>query len=203
MANRKDDQFLTLRQVSSSALTRSTLIEKCDLRIAARLASTLFDYYPRNDANNPEVFLSGATKMLSDYPEAIAIAVCDISRGLPSTNKFLPSIAEIREACEREIKWHAAVVQRDARREHTAKILGDVRKAPLGSPEHKRVLKGFADLREAVEAKTPADTRPKPFTLPVHEERPMYPDQPVVATPAMQEYLGRWIEPDADDASAF
>ena len=26
---------------------------------------------------------------------------------------------------------------------------------------------------------------------------------PLVATPAMQEYLGRWIEPEADDASAF
>ena len=29
----------------------------------------------------------------------------------------------------------------------------------------------------------------------VHEERPLYADKPIVVTPAMREYLGRWIEP--------
>jgi hypothetical protein len=189
-----NDQFQTLRQASSGALTPSTRIE-CDLRIAARAATALFNCYPRNEANNPEVFLAGATAMLNTYPEAVVIAVCDPVRGLPSTNKFLPAISEIREACEKEMIWHDAVVRREARRAETAKVLGDVRAAPVGTTEHKRVLKGFAELGEAMAAREPVDPRPKPFTLPVHEERPLYADKPIVVTPAMREYLGKWIEP--------
>ena len=159
------------------------------------MATRLFGYFNRSDANDPETFIAGATAMLSRYPEAVVIAVCDPIRGLPSTNKFLPAISEIREACEKEMIWHDAVVRREARRAETAKVLGDVRAAPVGTTEHKRVLKGFAELGEAMAAREPVDPRPKPFTLPVHEERPIYADKPLVATPAMREYLGRWIEP--------
>jgi hypothetical protein len=159
------------------------------------MATRLFGYFNRSDANDPETFIAGATAMLSRYPEAVVIAVCDPMRGLPSTNKFLPAIAEIREACEREMVWHDAVVRREARRAETAKVLGDVRAAPVGTAEHKRVLKGFAELGEAMAAREPVDPRPKPFTLPVQEERPLYADKPLVATPAMREYLGKWIEP--------
>lgn len=161
------------------------------------MATRLFGYFNRSDANDPETFIAGATAMLSSYPEAVVNAVCDPLRGLPSTNKFLPAISEIREACEREMIWHDAVVQREARREQTARVLGDVRAAPRGSPEHTRVLKSFRELGEAMEAKRPADPRPKPFTMPVGEPKPLYDDKPLVVTPAMREYLGRWIEPTA------
>ena len=50
MAQAKD-QFLTLRQASSSALTSSS--PTCDLRAAARLAARLFGCYRASDANNP------------------------------------------------------------------------------------------------------------------------------------------------------
>jgi hypothetical protein len=168
------------------------------------MAAQLFGFYPRNEANDPETFIAGATAMLARYPEAVARAVCDPARGLPSTSKWLPAISEVREACEREMVWHDAVVKREARRAETAKVLGDVRQAPVGSPEHKRVLKSFRDLGEAMAATAPKDARPKPFTLPVQEERPLYADKPLVATPAMREYLGRWIEPErVDDGSVF
>jgi hypothetical protein len=170
------------------------------------MATRLFGYFTRSDANDPETFIAGATAMLANYPETVVNAVCDLLRGLPATHKFLPAISEIREACEREMVWHDAVVKREARRAETQRVLGDVRAAPQGSPEHARVLKSFKDLGEAMAAREPADPRPKPFTLPVNEERPMYADKPLVATPAMREYLGRWIEPERrrdDDASVF
>jgi hypothetical protein len=153
------------------------------------------------------MYVTGAAAMLSRYPEAVCAAVCDPIRGLPSTNKFLPALAEIREACEKEMIWHDSVVRREKAREHTNKILGDVRAPPTGSSEHGRVLRSFADLGEAMAAREPADARPKPFTLPVHEERPLYAHTPQVVTAAMRAYLGRWIEPerrrDDDDASVF
>ena len=42
--------------------------------------------------------------MLSGYPEAIVREVCDPVRGLPSEDKWLPSVAEIRVACERKMQ---------------------------------------------------------------------------------------------------
>ena len=165
------------------------------------MAAQLFSFYPRNEANDPEAFIAGATAMLARYPEAVARAVCDPVRGLPSTNKFLPAISEIRDACEREMIWHDAVVRRDRVREETLRGRGGGHKASVGSPEHTRVVKSFRELGEVMKARAPADPRPKPFTLPVHENRPLYDDKPLVVTPAMREYLGRWVEPEqpADD----
>ena len=152
------------------------------------MATRLFGFFPRSDANDPETFIAGATAMLARYPEAVVMSVCDPARGLPSTNKFLPAISEIREACEREIVWHDAVVRRDRVREQTLAGRRDGHKAPLGSSEHRQVVKGFAGLREAMEAKQAANPRPRPFTLPVAEEKPLFADRPV-STPDLAKYL--------------
>ena len=65
--------------------------------------------------------------MLARYPEAVVRNICDPVRGLPSTAKWLPAIAEIREACEREIVWHDAVEKRDRDRAHTRAVLAAIR----------------------------------------------------------------------------
>ena len=129
--NRERAQFLTLRQVSSNALTNnSPTSTKCDPRTASRKAAQLFGCYPRNEANDPEIFLTAATALLASYPEAVAERVCDPIRGLPVKNKFLPAIAEIREACEREMVWFDTVERRERDRRHTAEVLAPVLPPP-------------------------------------------------------------------------
>jgi len=182
-------QLSRLGDASRNALSQPNGSANCKPSIASMMATQLFGFFPRSDANDPEMFVTGAAAMLARYPEAVARAVCDPVRGLPSTKKFLPAIAEIREACERETIWHYAVVKRDREREHTARVL-DGRKASVGSPDHQRVVKGFAGLREAMEAKRAADpARPKPFTLPVVEGKPLFADRPAVSTPDLANYL--------------
>jgi hypothetical protein len=83
----------------------------------------LFGCYPAGSANDPEMFITAATAMLASYPELVVERVCDPLRGLPMKSKFLPAIAEIREACEREMVWHDAVERRDRERRHTAEVL--------------------------------------------------------------------------------
>jgi hypothetical protein len=144
MAQEKN-QFLTLRQASSGALTNS-LPTACDPRIAARLAAKLFGCYRASDANNPEVFLAAATTTLAQYPEHVAAKVCDPARGLPAENKWLPSIAEIRVACDAAMAPVRAEERREREREHTRGVLIG-HKAPVGSPEHQRVVAGFEGLR--------------------------------------------------------
>jgi hypothetical protein len=135
-----NDRFLTLRQASSSALTSSSPSANCDPRIAARLAAKLFGCYRASDANDPETFLAAATAMLAQYPEAAVAKVCDPVRGLPSTSKFLPSITEIREACEREMVWHYAVEKRERERRHTAEVLAPSPPATAESRQRVRAL---------------------------------------------------------------
>ena len=182
------DPFLTLRQASSTALTSSSAA-RCDPRIAARLAARLFGCYRASDANNPEAFLAAATAMLAQYPEPIAAKVCDPIRGLPSTAKWLPAIAEIREACEREMVWHDAVEKRDRDRAHTRAVLAS-HKAPVGSPEHQRVVKDFKELGGLwPRSSGPPKTAPKDYTSAA----------PVVRTPEMESFLAGMRAPQEEN----
>lgn len=47
------------------------------------------------------MFIAAAAATLACYPESVASQVCHPVEGLPREQKFLPSIAEIREACEK------------------------------------------------------------------------------------------------------
>ena len=134
-------QFLTLRQASSNVSTRnSPTSTKCDPRIAGRKAAQLFGCYPRNEANDPEIFITAATALLATYPEIVVERVCDPIRGLPAKNKFLPAIAEIRETCEREMVWHDAVEKRERERRHTAEVLAPAPKPTVESRQRVRAL---------------------------------------------------------------
>lgn len=102
----------------------------------------LFGCYPAGSANDPEMFITAATAMLASYPELVVERVCDPLRGLPSKNKFLPAIAEIREACEREMIWHDVVERRERERRHTAEVLAP---APTPTEEARRRVRAEAD----------------------------------------------------------
>jgi hypothetical protein len=145
------------------------------------MATQLFGCYRASEANDPETFITAAAALLARYPEEVARKVCDPSRGLPSTNKFLPAISELRDACEREMVWHDAVVKRERQREHTREVLGG-HKAPLGSPEHRRVLKSFKDL---------AAMWPEAKAQAVAASGGAYGKSAPVSTPAMASYLDR------------
>jgi hypothetical protein len=144
-----NDQFLALRRASSSALT-SSLTENCDPRIAARLAAKLFGCYRAAEANDPETFIAAATVTLAQYPEAVVRQICDPVRGLPSEDKWLPSIAEIRVTCERAMAPRRAEERRERERAHTREVRRG-HKAAIGSPEHQRVVGSFVDLGAALD----------------------------------------------------
>ena len=63
-------------------------------------AKELFSAYPQREFREPEVFVRGLVATLARYPDAVVRRVCNAETGLPQTSKFLPSIAEVREACE-------------------------------------------------------------------------------------------------------
>jgi hypothetical protein len=141
--SRENGRFLTLRQASSNVSTSSSPTStKCDPRIAGRKAAQLFGCYPRNEANDPETFITASTALLASYPELVVERVCGPVRGLPAKSKFLPAIAEIRAACELEMVWHDAVDRRARDRRHTAQVLEPL---PTPSEESRRRVRALAD----------------------------------------------------------
>lgn len=61
----------------------------------------LFACYRAAEASEPAIYLSATSRVLQRYSEDVVRSVCDPVDGLPSQLKFLPSIAEIKLACEK------------------------------------------------------------------------------------------------------
>lgn len=63
----------------------------------------LFGCYRKAEANDPEVLTAAIAAVLSEYPYDVVEYVTDPRTGLPSTSKWLPSVFEVREACEQRL----------------------------------------------------------------------------------------------------
>ncbi len=55
--------------------------------------------YPSGKPADPQVYVAAITAVLARYPNEIVRQVTDPVNGLPASCKFLPSIAELTEAC--------------------------------------------------------------------------------------------------------
>lgn len=73
--------------------------------------------YRAVDSNDPETYIAAAIAVLSRYPIKIIEAVSSPVTGLPSKLKWLPSIAEIKEACEEYDRFNARIRQAERQRQ--------------------------------------------------------------------------------------
>ena len=81
--------------------------------------------YRTGDANDPETYVAAITATLARYPEQVITAVTHPSTGIIVEVKWLPSVMEVREACEREmlpIKTKLARAQRIAEQMEARRI---------------------------------------------------------------------------------
>jgi len=65
-------------------------------------AKILFGCYRRNEANDPEIFTAAVAGVLADYAREVIDYVTDPRTGIARKSKWMPSVAEIAEACEHE-----------------------------------------------------------------------------------------------------
>lgn len=71
------------------------------LRFAAERARLLFGCYRKGEANDPETYAAALAAILAEYPREVIVKVTDPRVGLARTNKFIPSVAEVSEACDK------------------------------------------------------------------------------------------------------
>ena len=63
----------------------------------------MFGCYRKDDAHDPDTYAAAISAVLAEYPEGVVRYVTDPRTGLPRKMKFLPSVAEVSEACEYEL----------------------------------------------------------------------------------------------------
>jgi len=63
-------------------------------------------FYPQSAASDPQIFMTGMIELLAAYPAIIIENLCSVISGIPAKYKFLPSIAELKEECERYTTPH-------------------------------------------------------------------------------------------------
>ncbi len=133
-----DELSGNLQETNSVSRKRSAAIRKAALM--------LLGCYRTGDANDPEVYVAAVVAVLSDYSLDVVDAVTNARNGIPSKLKWLPTVAEIKTACEdiagprrRFAEWEARSRAQIEERQRLA--------APPGNTEHERITDGFKQLR--------------------------------------------------------
>jgi hypothetical protein len=88
------------------ALSERLLASRCSPSEAAKAAAQLFGCYRKGDANDPETYALAVAAVLSTYPVEVVREVCDPRTGIPGRLKWLPVVAEVKEACEAVMQTH-------------------------------------------------------------------------------------------------
>lgn len=83
------------------------------MEFAAERAQLLFGCYRKGDANDPKTYVTAVAAVLSDYPEETIRFVTDPRTGMPSRGEWMPTVGEIKRACEE----HHGPVRRAMERE--------------------------------------------------------------------------------------
>lgn len=113
------------------------------------------EFYRTDKVGNPEVFAAGLIAVMSHYPAHVLREVVSPTDGLPVRMVFLPSIAEVKTACE-------SVCIRLAMEDRAAQPAKPDRAAET-TPEHQAMMqKRWAELRETLarNAAPPPDGAP-------------------------------------------
>lgn len=69
----------------------------------------MFGCYRKAEASDPEIYAAATAAVLSDYTQDIVDFVTDPRTGLPVTSKWLPSVFEVKAACEERAEFLAKI----------------------------------------------------------------------------------------------
>jgi hypothetical protein len=176
--NPEKSQFKTLREISPSAQQAVSLISDrsrpstCPIDVATRRAGVLLSCFRKGDAENPEIYVGAVASVLSSYPEAVAYRVTDPRSGLAGRSQWLPTVAEVRIACEIEMAPARSEEARNARRAHT--------EAVLSAPAVRSVAKArFDELSSSLDPQEDFNGKAKPFMRSAEELAKEYASRPV------------------------
>jgi hypothetical protein len=83
----------------------SPLAMKAGKLMAANVSALLMGQFRHDDAMDPEVFTTALIALLAEYPPVVLEHICSPMEGLPSQGTFMPSIFEVKEACNKRLDY--------------------------------------------------------------------------------------------------
>jgi len=99
MENRKAQSFKPLT-ISAERLPALMAQQEALTSYAAERARLLLKCYRTGEANDPETFVAAVTLILSRYPESVITSVTHPESGLPVKYNWIPTLKEVKDACE-------------------------------------------------------------------------------------------------------
>jgi len=100
----------------------------------------MFGCYRTGDANDPEMYTAAVAAVLADFPPEVMDVVTNPRTGLPRKIKFLPTVSEVADACDAELRYREAL--RLLATQPRAKLSQHVEHE--ASPEEReRIIQGF------------------------------------------------------------
>lgn len=91
-----------LREIANDAR------DLCNQQLAAEAVGLIMELFPPKELNNPETFLEYAVMSIVDFPADVVAKLAHPQHGIARETKFLPSIAELVQWCEREVSARKA-----------------------------------------------------------------------------------------------
>jgi hypothetical protein len=139
-----------LRTLSSGKpMSENDPSRPCSLSVAAERTKIMLGCFRKGEANDAEVYVTAIAAMLTDYPEAIVRDVTDPVRGIPSETNWLPTLYELRAACDRRMKPIREAAAKAEREADTRLLLTP----PTASPEEREraFQRWMRDIRPELE----------------------------------------------------
>lgn len=109
-----------------------------NLSYSTARARLLLGCYRTGDANDPETYVAAIAATLARFPQDTITAVTHPVSGLPSRLSWLPTVKEVRNACEAETRLAEQIQARDRRiaAQLEERAREDARQRPRLTPTH-------------------------------------------------------------------
>lgn len=145
-------------------------------------AGLLVGCYRAIEISNPEVFITGVAAVFTDYPEDVVRRVTDPRRGIASRQKFVPNLAECKEACEDEMR---PIRREEARRAQMAQSATMLAAPSVPKPDIEELKRRHGETW-GIDRHPDRPDRPKPRTL---EELAAAKEEPIEISEALRKNL--------------
>jgi hypothetical protein len=100
-------------------------------------ADEMLGYWRKGEANNPKAYGLAVAAMLAEYPPDVVEELTHPLRGMPSRTDFMPTLRELREACEQESERNQRI--NDLGKYQRRPIKYEKPRAP--APSHEELMK--------------------------------------------------------------
>jgi hypothetical protein len=88
----------------SKSLTQGSQAAHQKNVMALQRAKTMLDFWRTGSANNTDTYLTAVAAILARYPEQVIYSVTSPTDGLPVQLTWMPSLKEVKDACEKEME---------------------------------------------------------------------------------------------------